>query len=101
LVLLIAVVKVGVAIPFFEEFFFRGIVQSTLARTLSPAVAIAVASAIFATAHFTQPQAVPSIFLLSLGLGYVFYRSQSLVAPWIMHSLFNSGFVLVHWLGAD
>jgi len=98
-VLALAIIQAGILIPFFEEFFFRGIMQGAIMRAVSPAGAILLTSVLFAAAHFTQPQSLPSIFLLSLGLGYTFYRSRSLIASWTMHSLFNTVFVIVAWLG--
>lgn len=43
----------------------------------------------FAVGHGTWPHPIP-LFVLGLGLGYLFHRTQSLVAPVTTHLLFNS-----------
>src|SRR5262245_37393827 len=47
-------------------------------------------SLLFAASHsFAWPQPIP-LFVLSLGLGFLAYRTRSLVAPIVLHMLFNS-----------
>lgn len=43
---------------------------------------------LFAISHPVWPTPVP-LFVLGLGLGYLAYRTQSLVAPILVHALFN------------
>jgi membrane protease YdiL (CAAX protease family) len=78
--------------------------QPPLAASVAPAVwdantqslpmaraagAIYATSLLFAAAHsFAWPSPV-SLFVLALGLGYLAYRTQSLVAPIVLHALFN------------
>jgi membrane protease YdiL (CAAX protease family) len=51
--------------------------------------AIFVTALLFAVAHSgVWPSPIP-IFFLALGLGYVGYRTQNLIAPVVMHGLFN------------
>ncbi|WP_406700440.1 CPBP family intramembrane glutamic endopeptidase [Singulisphaera sp. Ch08] len=50
---------------------------------------IVLTSILFALVHFPQWPAPLAIFFLSLGLGYVFERSGSLIAAMVMHALFN------------
>lgn len=54
----------------------------------SQAAALVGTSALFACVHSTWPQPIP-LFLLALGLGSLAQRTQSLVAPIVLHSLFN------------
>jgi membrane protease YdiL (CAAX protease family) len=53
------------------------------------AVAILATSLLFAAAHFQQWPAPIPIVLLSIGLGMVYYETGSLLAPIILHALFN------------
>jgi membrane protease YdiL (CAAX protease family) len=78
----IAFVLIMVAVCFIAERLFR--------RRLPPphtAWAISSSAMLFAVFH-DWPTPVP-LFVLGLGLGYLAYRTQSLVAPIVMHALFN------------
>jgi membrane protease YdiL (CAAX protease family) len=56
--------------------------------------AIYASSVIFASLHSdVWPTPIP-LFFLSLGLGTISYRTQSLVAPLVMHMLFNAVTIL-------
>lgn len=87
-------------IPLFEEFLFRGIVQTWFRTRLGRLNAILLSSAMFAGVHFSFEQGLSniellgSLFVFSLFLGYVYERQQSLVAPVALHSLFNAISVL-------
>jgi membrane protease YdiL (CAAX protease family) len=52
------------------------------------AAALIGASALFACIHSAWPTPIP-LFLLALGLGLLAQQTQSLVAPILLHSLFN------------
>jgi len=75
--------------PVMEELFFRGLLQRLFHRlTRQPVIPIVLASAAFMAIH--SPWAVwPPIFVLSLVLGWVYYRTGSVLTPIIMHALFN------------
>jgi membrane protease YdiL (CAAX protease family) len=65
-----------------------------LASVLLPrpgaARAIYASSLLFAVVHAQAwPTPIP-LFFLALGLGYLAYRTQSLIGPIVMHSLFNA-----------
>jgi membrane protease YdiL (CAAX protease family) len=49
---------------------------------------------LFAILHFPQWPAPVPLFVLGLGLGYLTYRTRSLVAPIVLHSMFNAVAVL-------
>jgi membrane protease YdiL (CAAX protease family) len=55
----------------------------------SQATALVGASTLFACIHSAWPTPIP-LFLLALGLGSLAQRTRSLVAPILLHSLFNS-----------
>lgn len=52
--------------------------------------AIVLGSAVFAAAHFQVPTSMPTIFVLSLALGYVYETSGSLIRVMAMHLVFNA-----------
>jgi membrane protease YdiL (CAAX protease family) len=79
--------------PLFEEFLFRGHLQTLLSRvTQLPWVAVVVTSMVFALAHpwFTW---IP-IFVLSICLGYLYERTGNLWVSVLVHAMFN-GFSIV------
>jgi len=88
---IVSVCSTVVLAPLAEEVFFRGLIQSMIRRYLrSPWVAVAGASAVFAAFHVSQPQAIPSLFALSVALGYNYERTGRLYAPILIHALFNA-----------
>ena len=102
----------GLVAPFVEEIFFRGILQTALiqrpgssfamltarvtgnpvAAYRPPAfqrwLAILVTAALFAAAHLA-PDQFPILFLLAIGLGYLYERTGNLFACITLHALFN------------
>ncbi len=75
--------------PLVEELMFRGLFQSMIRSYLGrPWVAIAITSALFATIH-TNQEHWPALFILALGLGYSYEKSNSLLRPIFMHAMFN------------
>lgn len=76
--------------PVVEEIFFRGVVQRLAHQiTTSPAAAIVLASLAFAATH-SPWTTQPSIFVLSLFLGWLYFRSGSILVPILMHAIFNA-----------
>ena len=57
--------------------------------TLWTGVAIVLTSLIFAALHAAQWPAPIPLFLLAVGLGVVYQRTGSLLAPIVMHAVFN------------
>jgi membrane protease YdiL (CAAX protease family) len=53
------------------------------------AIAIVITSLLFAGLHAGQWPAPIPIFILALGLGFIYHRTGSLLAPICMHALFN------------
>ena len=105
---------VGLAViiaPLTEEIFFRGLLQGALARLFrSRWTAIAVSAAIFSIFHLTvrptvpagevslaNVEAVPSLFLLGLALGYSYEKAGSLYRPMVIHLTFNALSLIMVW----
>jgi hypothetical protein len=90
-ILPLALLQASVLAPLAEEFAFRGVLMMSLIRQIGAAGAIVVSSVVFAALHYSnEPQAVPPLFLLGMAMGYVAYRTRSLVAPIVTHSVFNT-----------
>jgi len=75
------------AAPVFEEFIFRGLIHAGLQR-LVPSLAAALGSAaIFAIVH--PAGAMAPVFVLGLCAAWAHGRSTSLLAPMIVHAIYN------------
>ena len=91
----LALIQAAILAPLAEEFIYRGVLMTTLMKQAGIGGALVVSSAVFALVHMmTEPQAVLPLFILALAMGYVAYRTRSLVGPIITHSLFNALMVL-------
>lgn len=94
-VLPLALVQAAVLAPLAEEFLYRGVLMTSLLKGFGVVGAIVLSSAIFASMHLPlEPQAFLPLFFLGMGLAYVAYRTRSLVAPIVMHALFNALMIL-------
>ncbi|MFP8952129.1 CPBP family intramembrane glutamic endopeptidase [Natrialbaceae archaeon A-arb3/5] len=96
-----------------EEFFFRGVVQGRLRSAIPLAVAIGVASLVFAFFHvyafvlpFLSPMPMsvhPAVVghnllyytVMGVVFGVVYERTDTLVVPILVHGLFNAIYYLV------
>ncbi len=82
-------VTAAIAAPLFEEIIFRGFLLASLTRYLPVWAAIVTSSLIFALAHLSLAEVLP-LMTLALVLGYVYSRSRNLLAPMLVHCLWNS-----------
>jgi uncharacterized protein len=82
-------ITAAVAAPIFEELLFRGFLLPSLTRYMPVWGAIALSALIFATAHLSFSEILPLTVLGSM-LGFVYTRSRNLLAPMLLHSLWNS-----------
>jgi uncharacterized protein len=83
----------AIAAPIFEEILFRGFLLPSLTRYLSVWGSILASSFLFAAAHLSLSEILP-LFSLGIVLGIVYTRSRNLLAPVLLHSLWNSGTLL-------
>lgn len=79
----------AVAAPVFEELLFRGFLLPSLTRYFPVWGAIALSGLVFAIAHLSLSEVLP-LALLGSVLGVVYVRSRNLLAPMLLHSLWNS-----------
>lgn len=87
--LLLFFVTAAVAAPLFEEILFRGFLLPSLTRYMPVWGAIVLSSFIFASAHLSLSEVIP-LTLLGAVLAWVYTRSRNLLAPMLIHSLWNS-----------
>ena len=93
--------------PAFEELLFRVLIQGGLQGMIDPGesadgespsetwrptsyLPIIIASTIFALLHLGQGAAPIPLFLLSLGLGYLYRQTGNITAPFVVHAMLNS-----------
>jgi uncharacterized protein len=81
---------VAVLAPLFEESLFRGFLLTSLVRHLASWQAIAISGFVFALAHLNLADLLP-LTVLGMMLGFVYLRSQNLLASMLLHGLWNSG----------
>jgi uncharacterized protein len=87
--LLLFFATAAVAAPLFEEFLFRGFLLPSLTRYLPTWGAIGMSGLIFGVAHLSLSEIVP-LTTLGIILGIVYVRTRNLLAPMLLHSLWNS-----------
>ncbi len=80
---------VGVFAGVFEELLFRGPIQTALLRKARPATAIIITAVIFAAAHLDL-HGLPLRTILGLVLGWVVYRSGSILPAILIHVLYDA-----------
>jgi uncharacterized protein len=83
----------AIAAPFFEELMFRGFLLSSLTRYFPVWGAILGSALLFAIAHLSLSEVLP-LTVLGTALGVVYTRSRNLLAPMLLHSLWNSATML-------
>ncbi|QSJ18210.1 CPBP family intramembrane metalloprotease [Nostoc sp. UHCC 0702] len=83
----------AIAAPFFEEILFRGFLLPSLTRYFPVWGAIIASALLFAIAHLSLSEILP-LTALGIVLGVVYTRSRNLLAPILLHSLWNSGTLL-------
>lgn len=86
---MLMVLTVSVGPAFGEEIIFRGYLLRRLLGVWRPAAAIAVASLLFAAGHLVPAQMIWA-FTTGLWLGYVVWRTGSLVPTMVAHAFVNA-----------
>ncbi len=85
-----------VGAPFFEEMFFRGLLQGQLVERFGPTAAIAATSVVFGAAHIANDPGIAGLLLaLSVGasgvvLGVVRHLTRRLGTSMLTHAIFNT-----------
>lgn len=84
------VVMIGVLPGCIEELAFRGLLQPAFAQRLRPWLAILVTTILFALLH-VDPAAMAVAFVLGLWLGWIAWRTGSILLGIATHLVVNSG----------
>lgn len=82
-------ISVAVAAPFAEELFFRGLVFTALAQRMTPWLAILLSGAFFGLAHL-EKYSFLAIFVIGVGLAWLYYQRRNLWLNIIAHATVNS-----------
>ena len=80
-----------VAAPLAEEFIFRGLVFGGLRRTMGLGASMVMSAALFAIVH--PPASMLPVFVLGLGAALLYDRTRSLLAPVLMHAVYNAAVI--------
>ncbi len=88
-------VVVGLLAPLSEEIVFRGAILRKLLDTLSPWKAIALSAFFFALIHM-NPVQMPHAFVIGLLLGWMYWRTGSILPGMAYHWANNSAAYLIY-----
>jgi ABC-2 type transport system permease protein len=80
-----------VAAPLCEEFIFRGLIFGGMRRSMGLAPAMLMSAALFAIAH--PPVSILPVFVLGLCTAYAYERSKMLLAPMLVHAIYNAAVI--------
>ncbi len=81
---------VSLCAPIFEECLFRGFWLPALSRYLPMWAAVLLSAFTFALAHLNLSDLLP-LTMLGVVLGVIYSHSRNLLAPILLHSLWNTG----------
>jgi membrane protease YdiL (CAAX protease family) len=74
--------------PLCEEFIFRGLLFGGLRRSMGLVPAMAMSAALFAIVH--PPLSMLPVFVLGLVTAYSYERTKGLIAPMLVHAVYNA-----------
>jgi membrane protease YdiL (CAAX protease family) len=77
-----------IAAPLFEEFIFRGLIFGGLRRSFGVWPAALASAAVFAIVH--PAFSILPVFVLGVCAALVYDRTRSLLAPMIVHAVYNA-----------
>ena len=80
-----------IAAPLAEEFIFRGLIFGGLRRSMGLGASMVLSAAVFAVVH--PAASMLPVFVLGLGTALVYDRTRSLMAPVLMHAVYNAAMV--------
>jgi len=90
----LATLAIGVA-PIFEEFIFRGLIFGGLRRSLGLPTSALASAAVFAIIH--PSAAVAPVFVMGICAALIYERTGALLAPMLVHALYNAAVLGFQW----
>ena len=90
----LSLLAVGIIGPIFEEILFRGLIFGELRKITKVRVALLLQALLFGAFHMNVIQSSYA-FIIGILLGFVYYRSNSILAPMLVHITINSSTVLL------
>lgn len=97
---LFSVIMLVVAAPVLEEILCRAIVLKGLLSNYSPRKAIILSAVFFGLIHLNPWQAIPA-FVAGLWLGWIFYKTRSVIPGILVHATINGTAVLFMFFPQD
>ena len=97
---IIALLTVGIIVPFAEEFLFRGVLYSTLNKRISIKWTIIIQGVLFGIYHGNLIQGAYAT-LLGILFGYVTYKTKSLWPAVIMHMVNNTIATIIPYIVSE
>lgn len=87
--------------PVMEEMLFRGLIQGSINERDGAAKAILLSALLFGVFHMIPQQAI-NAFLVGIILGYIYFRTKSLLTVIILHALNNGiSYLMLEVLGPE
>lgn len=87
--------------PIMEETLFRGLIQGAICRRDGATKAILISALLFGVFHFIPQQAI-NAFFVGIILGYIYFRTGSLLTVIIIHALNNAmAYIMLELLGPE
>jgi membrane protease YdiL (CAAX protease family) len=91
---ILSLLAVGIVAPVFEEILFRGLIFGELRKVTQVRAALFIQAVLFGVYHLDIIQGSYA-FLIGILLGYVYYRSNSILAPIIVHAAVNTTSIIL------
>lgn len=95
-----AIMTAVLAAPILEELLFRGVIQRSITMKYGGLTGVVVAAAIFGIIHFNPVQVV-NAFVVGLILGFIYYKTNSLISVMIIHAVNNAMAYLIWTISED
>ena len=77
-----------IAAPLCEEFIFRGLIFGGMRRSMPLPLAMLLSAGLFAIVHPAVSMA--PVFVLGLGTAFAYHRTRTLLAPMLVHAIYNA-----------